>query len=722
VQITAGSGGENDERPRVGLVLSGGGAKGMAHVGVLKVLEEIGVPIDYIAGTSMGSIVGGLYALGYTAAQLENYIRETDWEYLLTDHVSRPHVSLYEKGERKRYWIQFPLRGARIELPLGMLSGQNVSNFFTELASPAYDQTDFSKFYIPFLCVATDIETGREVVIEHGNLAKAMRASMAIPSVFTPEVIDGKRLYDGGLINNFPANHLRDKGIDIIIGIDVGDHSTNELSNIYQVMEQIVFMTTQPLLEANQQLCSVLIFPDITEYSVSSFNAVDSLILRGERAVRLHYEDLKALVNSLNPNDKQPASIQPLSSFYVKEVQISGLQNISRDYFLQKLGLNFPSELTFAQLEHAMERINGTQFFQSIVYRLNPLPDEAGAIELQFDCVEHTANLFRAGLHYDTEYKASLLLNLFLRNVLLKHSKTNAELSIGANPYFSLSFLYSPSIKIPRYGMFPDWLSHVSGHRLDAYNYSGNQRTTSYSFSSFSTGLKLFVKPTINNAIGGGIYGEYADIRTKIGNEKGLDYVVADYFYLSYLFFYERDTYNKDYFPTKGGRFKLEGIYYKGLSKNVRQSAGFPGVMFRSNFACSPAHRWTIYSGINGGAVFGSNIPPQYMMRLGGTPYKHWFYHISFAGMYFLQKADKSAYVVHLNNQINLWDNIYMTFRTHLGKIAGDPLDLFSLTDFKIGYGVSLQYNTVVGPLGFTFSSSNVTNRLLGAFHLGYWF
>ena len=268
-------------RPRVGLVLSGGGAKGIAHVGALKVIEELGIPIDYIGGTSMGSIVGGLYALGYTSFQLENFIKKADWDNLLADRISRRHISIYEKGERKRYWLQFPIKGRKINLPLGILTGQNVSNLFTELASPAYNQSDFSDLAIPFLCVATDIETGSEVVIEHGNLAKAMRASMAIPSVFTPGIIDGKQLYDGGLTNNFPANLVQNKGIDILIGVDVTSQpEETKLNNIYQVMEQVVFMASLPLKEANKKLCNVLIVPDIAEYSASSFNAGDSLVLR----------------------------------------------------------------------------------------------------------------------------------------------------------------------------------------------------------------------------------------------------------------------------------------------------------------------------------------------------------------------------------------------------------------------------------------------------------
>jgi len=729
VLIAADDNAVHTDRPRVGLILSGGGAKGMAHVGALKVIEELGIPIDYIAGTSMGSIVGGLYALGYTSLQLENYMKEADWENLLTDRVLRRHVSIYEKSERKRYWLQFPIKGRRIELPLGILTGQNVLNLFTELASPAYAQTDFSQFTIPFLCVATDIETGAEVVLKHGNLAKAMRASMAIPSVFTPELIDGKRLYDGGLVNNFPANLLLEKGFDILIGIDVSSQEKEkELNNIYQVMEQVIFMSSMPLIEANRKLCNVLIIPEIPEYSASSFNAVDSLIVRGERAARQHYDELWSLAGWLRSfgTDKPKEHVicpQPLPSFYVKDIQINGLVNTTRDFFLQKTELKYPAEMTFAQLNQSLEKIKGTRVYHSIVYQLNPLSD--GSVELQFNCVEQRTNLIRVGLLYDDEYKAALLLNLLLRNTLLNNSKASAELSIGTNPAFSLSFRHSPDIWSKRKtrskpGVSPDWLFHIDGFRVDAYNYLGNQRTTAYTFSNFSTGLQLLLSPTVNSAIGGGMIGDYSMMKIYVGGENRDE--EFSYQYMKYRFFYERDSYNEDYFPTAGNRFRFEATYHNGLSKNVRNSDGFAGITFRSNFASSLMDRWTLHSGVDAGVIFGGVVPPHYMMWLGGSPNKHMHNHISFVGMHFLQRYERNAWVVHLNNQVRLWNNVYLTFRTNLAKTENELIELVAPTNFLIGYGVSAQYNTPVGPLGFTLSSSNVTKSLLGAIHLGFWF
>jgi len=257
----------------------------------------------------------------------------------------------------------------------------------------------------------------------------------------------------------------------------------------------VVFMASLPLKEANKKLCDVLIIPDITEYSASSFNAGDSLVARGERAARLHYNELKALADSLRrfePDKPRVQDIcpQPLHSLYVKEVKINGLEQISRDFFIQKLELDFPVELTFAQLNHAVDKVKGTQVFHSIVYQINPLPD--GMVELQFDCVEQSTNMFRMGLHYDKEFKARLLLNVTLRNALLNNSKAAAELSIGENPALSLSYFHSPGLKpvgktLFKSNLSPDWLFHVNGYRFDAYNYAGNHRTTAYTFSNLST-------------------------------------------------------------------------------------------------------------------------------------------------------------------------------------------------------------------------------------------
>ncbi|MDR1863961.1 MAG: patatin-like phospholipase family protein [Bacteroidales bacterium] len=723
-------------RPRVGLVLSGGGAKGFAHVGVLKVLEEVGMPVDYIGGTSIGSIVGGLYSLGYTAEQLETYIREKDWNNLLYDKVPRKNIVIQEKEEHEKYWLQFPFSWQKLDLlPKSLLSGQNVSNLFAELTSPAYRQKDFSRFPIPFFCIATDLHTGAEVMLEHGELSRAMRASMAIPSVFAPEKIDGRVLVDGGLVNNLPADRLKEKGMDILIGVDVTSRNDSiiEPDNLYRIMERVVFMSALPLKNANRKLCRILIVPDITGYRATSFNAVDSLILNGEKAARAHYSSLKSLADSLNrldpPETRRHADCpQPLPVFHVKNIVMTGLVNTSRQYVLRKSELSENAELTFDELNKAVERLKGAQFFESVVYRLNRSPEDEHAVDLHLDFVEHATNFFRVGLHYDKEYKPALLLNLSVRNVLLNNSRAVMDLSVGENPAFMLTYFHSPGMQplgktLFKSSLSPEWLFHINAYQRSYYNYSGNrgnQRTELFDCTDIIPSVKMQITPSINSMVGAGLSAEYLSIRSRLVQEDLIAKI--SYMFLSYQFYYERDTYNEDYFPTDGCFLRLEGNYHKGMSKNVRFSGILLGAMLRSNFAVALTSRWTVHSGVDAASVAGTDVSPQYHVYAGGFPDKLYRYEFRFPGVHFMQLYAKNMVSVHFNHQVRMWSNIYVTFRTGIGKMEDDWINLFAPRDFLLGYGASVQYNSIVGPMGFTLSSSNVTNSLLGAFHVGFWF
>jgi len=205
---------------KVGLVLSGGGAKGFAHVGVLKVLEEAGIRIDYIAGTSMGSVIGGLYAVGYNAHELDSILQKHDLSSLLKDDLPRNSYSFYQKNNEGKYTFSLPIENWKIGLP-SVSKGQNVFNLISQLTEHVHGITDFSKLPIPFFCIATNLETGDEVILDKGSLPESIRASGSFPGLLTPVKIDGKSLVDGGIVNNYPVEELKAKGVDYIIGVDV---------------------------------------------------------------------------------------------------------------------------------------------------------------------------------------------------------------------------------------------------------------------------------------------------------------------------------------------------------------------------------------------------------------------------------------------------------------------------------------------------------------------
>ena len=224
------------KNPRVGLVLSGGGAKGFAHIGVLKTLDSLGVRVDYVSGTSMGAVIGGLYASGYTGTQIDSIISATNFDLLISDDVPRKSKTFYERKNAEKYALTLPISDFKVQLPSSISRGQNVFNLLSKLTLNVSGIEDFSKLPIPFYCVATNMQTGTEVILDRGNLAQAIAASSALPTLYQPVNLDNKVLMDGGIVNNYPVKGLESKNLDIIIGVDVQDDllSINKLeSRIY---------------------------------------------------------------------------------------------------------------------------------------------------------------------------------------------------------------------------------------------------------------------------------------------------------------------------------------------------------------------------------------------------------------------------------------------------------------------------------------------------------
>ena len=265
-------------RKKVGLVLSGGGAKGMAHIGAIKIIEEAGIPIDYVVGTSMGSIIGGLYSIGYTPEQMDSMVRKQDWAFLLSDQILRKDMNMQEREADEKYVISVPFNKSAIQdLTGGLIKGQNISNLFSELTLGYHDSLDFNKLPIPFACVSENIVKGEEYVFHSGVLSTAMRASMAIPGVFTPVRLDSMVLVDGGVVNNYPVNVAKQMGADVIIGVDVQSElkPANELENAGAILSQLIDLMGQDNYLKNLKETDVLIKVNVKGYSAASFSNND---------------------------------------------------------------------------------------------------------------------------------------------------------------------------------------------------------------------------------------------------------------------------------------------------------------------------------------------------------------------------------------------------------------------------------------------------------------
>ena len=317
----------NIDGPKVGLVLSGGGAKGIMHIALLRAMEEVNMPIDYIGGTSMGAIIGGLYSIGYSADELEDIVQSADWNRLLSDAVSRRYVPIEEKQWDSMYMISLPIINKRISLPTGLVAGQEISKMFTRLTIPVHGITDFNQFPIPFVAIATNLADGEPIIMRFGHLPDVLRSSMAIPSVFAPHEIYGKRTIDGGVARNFPVTDVLEMGADYVIGINVSDsdQQSDTLSNIISILDRTLNYKIAETTLDQARLVDHLIQPDIGDYSIISFDAIPEIIEISKMAVEQYKPRLKVIADSLNQlrtYKLHRSTLEPVDSVFVTGIMI----------------------------------------------------------------------------------------------------------------------------------------------------------------------------------------------------------------------------------------------------------------------------------------------------------------------------------------------------------------------------------------------------------------
>jgi len=702
------------ERPKVGIVLSGGAAKGLAHIGVLKVIEETGLPVDYIGGTSMGGIVGGLYAVGYDAKQLEQIAHNQDWNKLITDATSRKDLSIEEKSEEDMFFISFPIGETGVTLPPGIISGQNIENTLNRLCSHVYQIRNFNLLPIPFLCVAMDIVTGNEVVLSEGYLPDALRATMAIPSIFEPVVKDEMLLVDGGVINNFPADHVKNLGADILIGIDVGYQkpAKEELGDLYKIFEQMVFLTSAERDMQNKKLCDILISPVLSDLAASNFSAADSFIARGEQAARSMLPLLKSLADSLNEYyTPMPGKhhFEPIDSLLLKKISIQGLNKVSEKLLLGKLQLDENSMIAPEEIFNAIDHAYSSLYFEKITYELEEMDDsssEKGA-RLIINVREREGGLIRVGLNYNTDFKSSIILNATFRNLLLDGSKFSINLGLGENPRFLASYFKNNGWK-PGFGLDLDI------QNFDIFQFEGTRKTSTLDFTGYSS--RLYLQSIFSNSysLGGGI--EYERVILKPIISETIEETQSADFYNAYGFIH-LDTYDDIFYPTRGSRFIT---MYKLINNRSIPHAHF--LTFRYNQTIGSGKRLTFIPGIYGGLSTTDSTASIYHFYLGGL---NQFFRkglIPFPGLEFMQVANRNIAGAGMNIQYNLWKNNYITLRFNAGATSWDFNKLFEKNSGIYGLGLTFGNNSVIGPIEITLMGSNLHRDLFTYFNIGYWF
>lgn len=420
-----------DGTQKIGLVLSGGGAKGLAHIGTLKVIDSLGIKIDYIAGTSMGAIVGSLYASGYTGKQIDSIFNKTNLNNIISDDIPRSAKTYYERRENERYAVTLPFKDFKIKLPNSLSKGQNVYNLLSQLLSHVNDVSEFDKLPIPFFCIATDIETGQEIVLDSGYLPRAVNASGALPSLFAPVQIDDRTLIDGGVTDNYPVEKLRARGMDIIIGVDVQDDfkSLEDLNDAFSILAQINNFRTINAMKVKTPLTDIYIAPNIKDFSVISFDQGDAIIEIGELAAQKKVAELSILSTAgyIKPKLKTPSN----DRLYLSSIAVDGNERYTRAYVMGKFKLKTPGFTTYENIKNGVNNLQATNNFSKINYELIPHPD---GIELEVTVEESSVrNYLRLSLHYDELLRSAALVNLTRKNVLFNNDVVTADAILGDN-------------------------------------------------------------------------------------------------------------------------------------------------------------------------------------------------------------------------------------------------------------------------------------------------
>ncbi|WP_171595250.1 patatin-like phospholipase family protein [Marinifilum caeruleilacunae] len=707
----------NGKRPKIGLVLSGGGAKGFAHVGVLKIIDELEIPIDYISGTSMGSIIGGFYSIGYSAQQIEDMILSQNWDKLLADEISRKYVPFHEKQNYERHVLSFPIKPKGIQLPSGIVKGQNVINLFERLSIDYHDVTDFNKLPIPFVCVATDIETGEAVILDNGYLPEAMRASMAIPTVFSPIEIDGRLLVDGGMVNNFPVKEVVDMGADIVIGVDVqaGPKSKEELSSFLDIINQTVSLMSLNEFKKNIDFVDVYIKPNINNYSVGSFNEADSLIRKGEEIGREFVPVLKDLKEKYQLKKSKVKRYKPpvdTTTYYIKNVEYSGLNEVSKSLLAGKFNLDIPGEVSLHQLKQGINWGYGSKYFDQVDFRM--LGNRAKTLQVRVK--ERTTKRFNVGLRYDSDNKAGVLLNTTFRNKLRSGSHLSFDLKLSETPRFVTTYAIDNGLKpgITLQAEYNDW-------NVNAYEDWEQVGNYDLDYLKFDMNIHSIFKESYS--IGIGAKAEYYKVKSNFilsELEEGND---EDYFF-SYYAFLRLDSHEKAYYPKRGISLFAE---YKLVTNNgasldgMERPASIAHVKFQK--AISLTDKFTVYPKFYGRVIWGKNIPAFFLTYTGGIDQTDYFdIQMPFVGLERMEVASTNSFVFRGDFQYELFRNNYLIFKANIGKITEDVNESLTTGEWIRGLGLTYSYNSIIGPMEFSLMFSNKKKKVLNYVSLGYWF
>jgi NTE family protein len=702
----------SSRQPKIGLALSGGGARGGAHVGVLKALEELGVEVDYIAGTSMGAIVGGLYASGYSAHEIEEILIGTDWKKAMTDRAARRDRTMRKKELEAQFLIPYRIgfNNGKFQMPLGAVEGQHLDQLFHEMLLPVVGVHDFNQLPIPFRAVATDLVSGEAVALSHGSLPDALRASMSVPGVFAPVRIDGKILVDGGMSNNLPVDVVRQMGADVVIAVDISSPLLKEeqLTSILSVSEQLTNFLTRK--NADAQIESLgpqdfLIVPDLGKFSSANFQKASDVVPIGYEATLLQTD---RLAEFSGPHSQEPGrmALGKAAPYTVQFIEIDNSSVLNDELIHSRLAVEIGQPLDLETLNDSVDMIYSLDVFESVTYDFITDEQDRQGLVIHAKPRDWGPNYFQFGMELASDFSGSSDFRLgaaYTRNAL---NSLGGELrvvgSIGIEDEISFDF-YQPIDMKAKWFVEPQVYAKRQNYNL--WDDSTNIATLEISGWGTMLGMGRNLSTTdrlrLDYGFGRGkaktITGDLGfpfDDRVKIGELR---------------FRYQHDSLDSLWFPTSGMAHMLEYLHASdslGASGNYQQALA-DGLLSISG----GKNTWSLH--YEAGYSFDDKAPIERWFRLGGLGRLSGLVPEQLSGR---QSALASLAYYRLLNDFDLLQT-YAGFTLEAGNVW-DSTDDVGFDDLRYSASVYFGAVTPIGPIYVAYGHSDSGDNAV-YFYLG---
>lgn len=719
-------------RPTVALVLGGGGAKGAAHIGVIRYLKEIDMPVDIVLGTSMGALMGSMLSLGYTPDEIEDIVGNMPWDDMMTDRLPREYISYRDKKYKEKYalTVPFDIRDSKFlrSMPSAYINGRNVGNLLTSLTVGYQDSIRFDALPIPFACIATDLIKGKGLVCLSGSLPDALRTTMSLPMVFAPQKRNGMYLVDGGMIDNFPTDVAKAMGADIIIGVSVSspEKPYSEVSNAADLVNLVIDLSGKTLLAETLEIPDVLIKPALDGLSTMSFDreSIYHLMQNGYEAALDNASALDSLRRIVGrghfPKTDRPARNLLRDSVVLRSVDIVGLNDMEEKIMLHKSGLKAGQTINKDDLDHGVSEMFASNMFRNVRYRLY---GDGSEYDLVLECEKGPENQAGLGVRFDTEELVSAIVNIGLGTRRLHGPAADLTVKLSANPYVRLDLSYD-MYKAPRVNFSVDY----------RYTNTGLMRfgNNPFSLTYMASQQELYIS---------GLRWRYWDLRAGLRNRwvRMMDVhsfdgeVKLDNTYWAGVFFASRlDKTDDGYFPTRGIRVDFD--YNWQFNTNSRAVADFKNNYYHSLYlditGIVPVYRDVVsfIPSLSARVLLTRNpqtVPFEQRNFLGGSIKSRYMPHqIAFEGINNMAYGQNMLAVARLDWRFMPVPKHYITLSGHMAACADLAISTQSgeIANPKAMFGASLGYSfkTPVGPISANIHWSDA-NRANGTRPVGFY-